>query len=158
MPTDPALSGQPGVPSLLVRRRIRASAARLFSAWTRPEQLRVWWGPRSVVCLGAEVDLRVGGGYRIAHRIADGSHMSISGVFQQIDPPDRLVYTWRCEPGPAVDELVTVRFEPVGGATEVVVLHERIAGDRLRQSHESGWVGCLEALDEFVAEPLSEPV
>src|SRR5262249_36942533 len=45
---------------LVVRRTIRASAERIFDAWTRPEHLLVWWGPRPVTCSGADVDLRVG--------------------------------------------------------------------------------------------------
>ena len=48
---------------------------------------------------------------------------------------------------------VTVRFEPKGPDTEVIVIHERIAGEPTRQSHEAGWLGCLEALSEWAALP-----
>ena len=142
------------VASLIIRRQIRAPAARLFDAWTRPEQLKAWWGPRSVTCVGAQIDLRVGGGYRISHQVADGSALSISGTFQQIDPPRRLIYTWRREPGPSAFELVTVSFEPVGGATNVTVLHERIFDADARRTHDQGWKECLEALDVFAVRAI----
>jgi uncharacterized protein YndB with AHSA1/START domain len=59
--------------SLIVRRTIAATPARLFDAWTTPELLTQWWGPANVTCPAAEVDLRVGGQYRIANQMPDGS-------------------------------------------------------------------------------------
>jgi uncharacterized protein YndB with AHSA1/START domain len=133
---------------LIVRRTIRATAGRLFEAWTRPDQLRAWWGPRPVTCSGAEVDLRVGGRFRIDNALPDGGTVSIEGEFRVIEPPHRLVYTWRMGAGPdAESSLVTVRFEPRGDATEVVVVHEQLASEAVRESHEKGWEGCLDGLD-----------
>lgn len=131
--------------TLVTRRTIRASAARLFAAWTEPAQLLAWWGPRPVTCSAAEVDLRVGGRYRIANRLPDGSTLVIEGEFQIVQPPHRLVYTWRA--GEDQASRVTVRFEPRGDDTEVVVIHEMIPGERMRDSHERGWAGCLEGLE-----------
>ena len=84
--------------TLVVRRTIQATPEELFAAWTEPEQLKKWWGPRPVVCAEAEVDLWVGGSYRIANRLADGTLLWISGEFELIDPPFKLVYTWRIGP------------------------------------------------------------
>ncbi len=139
-----------GAVSLVVRRRIRASAARLFAAWTHPDQLQCWWGPRAVTCIGADIDLRVGGRYRIAHRMSDGAIVTIGGAFLRIEPPHQLVYTWQREPESGAGETVTVRFEPHDGATEVVIVHERIADRQTRDSHEAGWDGCLDGLVAFV--------
>lgn len=148
---DPNPHSQDGpVVSLVVRRRIRASAVRLFAAWTRPEQVELWWGPSRVTCIGANIDLRVGGRYRIVHRMPDGGMVNIGGSFRRIEPPRQLVYTWQLEPGSGAEELVTVRFEPVDGATEVVVVHERITDQQTRDLHEAGWDGCLEGLADFV--------
>lgn len=152
MAPDPASRDETQVVSLVVRRRIRASAARLFAAWTLPEQVERWWGPQSVTCIGADIDLRVGGRYRIAHRMPDGAVIHIGGVFRRIEPPRRLVYTWQREPGSGVDEEVTVRFEPVDGGTEVVVVHERIADQQTRDMHQAGWAGCLNGLEAFVGD------
>jgi uncharacterized protein YndB with AHSA1/START domain len=141
--------------SLIVRRTIAASAARLFAAWTDPAQLPKWWGPRGVRCSRAEVDLRVGGSYRIANEMPDGSVLWIVGSFERIVPPTELAYTWRLEsgdgPGEGPAERVTVRFVEGDGTTEVIVVHERIADDAARERHEHGWVGCLDGLTEYVS-------
>lgn len=137
--------------ALVVRRVIRAGAQPLFDAWTRPELLRSWWGPRPVRCSGAEVDLRVGGKYRIVNALPNGGTITIEGEFEAVEPPHRLVYTWRTNPGGGDTERVTVRFEPRGGeTTEVIVVHEQIATDAVRRSHEDGWIGCLDGLERHV--------
>jgi uncharacterized protein YndB with AHSA1/START domain len=134
---------------LVVRRTIRASAERIFEAWTQPEHLRMWWGPRPVTCSGARVDLRVGGQYRIANALPDGKTVFIEGEFRAIERPGRLVYTWRMGQDPEESSLVTVRFEPRGESTEVIVVHENIPSDPVRESHEQGWSGCLDGLEAY---------
>lgn len=140
-----------GSTSLVVRRTIRAGADFLFAAWTEPDRLRKWWGPGRVVCDAAEIDLRVGGRYRIANRMPDGSVIWILGEFERIERPRRLVYTWRVEPAPesASAERVTVRFEPRDGATEVIVVHELIPDAATRDRHHAGWEGCLDKLSAY---------
>ena len=137
---------------LVTRRTIEATPERLFAAWTEPERLRHWWGPADVSCPEAEVDLRVGGAYRIANRFADGRMVWITGVFEAIEPPSRLVYSWRLEPGGGGDERVSVTFLPRDKATEIVVVHERVADQAARDSHEAGWRGCLDGLARYLSE------
>ena len=147
MAADTPESGAPTATlTLIVRRTIRASAARLFEAWTQPAQLKQWWGPESVECVDAQVDLRVGGRYRIANRFPDGKILWIAGQFEVIEAPDRLVYTWALEPLSGAAERVTVRFVAQGQATEVIVTHEGIASAPARDRHEQGWRGCLDGL------------
>jgi uncharacterized protein YndB with AHSA1/START domain len=134
---------------LVVRRTIRASAESLFEAWTRPEHLRVWWGPRPVTCSDAEVDLRVGGRFRIVNALPDGKTVTIDGEFQEIKPPHKLVYTWRMGEQAEGSSLVTVRFEARGETTEVVVVHENIPDVAVRDSHAAGWQGCFDGLEAF---------
>jgi uncharacterized protein YndB with AHSA1/START domain len=127
---------------------INAPPERVFDAWTMPEQLRQWWGPRPVTCSGASVDLRVGGAYRIGNRLPDGNVVWISGEFEVVEPPRRLVYSWLVE-GKNVEadrSLVTVRFEPRDGGTEVIIVHERIDSEETKRDHERGWNGCLDGL------------
>src|SRR6202140_5625228 len=139
----------PTVP-LIVRRTIRASAARLFEAWTQPAQLQQWRGPEAVDCIDAEVDLRVGGRYRIANRFPDGKILWIAGEFEVIEAPHKLVYTWALEPPSGAPERVTVRFVAQGRATEVIVTHEGIASAPVRDRHERGWQGCLDGLASYL--------
>jgi uncharacterized protein YndB with AHSA1/START domain len=136
--------------SLVVRRVIRATPARLFDSWTEPARLMQWWGPEGVSCPEAEVDLRVGGRYRIANLFADGSLVWISGEFEIITPPRLLVYTWRLGSSAHAGERVTVRFEARDAATEVIVLHERIADATKRDGHALGWNGCLTHLQRHL--------
>lgn len=138
---------------LVVRRTIRASPERLFSAWTQPEQLMQWWGPRGVRCTHAEMDLRVGGLYRLANQLPDdGGIIWIVGEFIEVTAPRRLIYSWRREDAEVNTpmERVTVDFVAVAEGTEVRVLHERLLNDTVRAGHAHGWAGCLDGLEEFV--------
>jgi uncharacterized protein YndB with AHSA1/START domain len=139
--------------SLIVRRTIQASVKRVFEAWTSPEHLVRWWGPRPVRCDEAVVDLRVGGEYRISNRFPDGNVLLITGKFDVVDVPSRLVYSWRIEGKSDHDSTVTVRFEPRGAdATEVIVIHNRIDSESTRADHEHGWIGCLDGLERLFHE------
>jgi uncharacterized protein YndB with AHSA1/START domain len=136
--------------TLIVRRVIAASATRLFEAWTTPALLHRWWGPRDVRCIAAEVDLRVGGAYRLGNELPDGRVVWITGRFEHIEPPRVLVYSWQIGEEPT--SRVTVRFEPHEvDQTEVVVRHDRIASLAARDEHGLGWDGCLAGLAGWAA-------
>jgi uncharacterized protein YndB with AHSA1/START domain len=151
LPND--MTGAPvATATLTVRRRIAAPPERLFTYWTEPAHLARWWGPAGVTCESATVDLRVGGAYRIGNRFADGTMLWISGVFEVIEPPRQLVYSWRLGHAGAV-ERVTVTFTLVGDSTEVVVVHERIADAQTRSGHERGWKACLDGLAAYAGPP-----
>jgi uncharacterized protein YndB with AHSA1/START domain len=141
--------------TLVVRRLIHASPERLFDAWTQPARLLRWWGPPNVVCTAADVDLRVGGRYRIANQFPDGSLVWISGQFERIERPTLLVYSWRlgAEQSGAQQagaERVTVEFKACEASTEVIVTHERIPDAANRSGHEQGWLGCLQGLEIYL--------
>jgi len=135
---------------VIVRRVIAASAARLFTAWTEPAQLRAWFGPSGVRCIAAEVDARVGGAYRLGNELADGTVLWIHGTFEAIEPPERLVYSWQIGDGGETSR-VTVKFVALDAQrTEVVIVHERIASSTARDDHERGWIGCLDSLTRWL--------
>ena len=142
--------------SLRISRIVRVTPERAFAAWTDPRQVMQWWGPTGVTCPEAHIDLRVGSEYGIANQFADGRVIWIRGTFEAIEPPHRLVYSWRLdgEPHEGLAERVTVTFEPRhGNSTEIVVLHERVANAQRRRSHEAGWAGCLDGFTTFVESP-----
>jgi uncharacterized protein YndB with AHSA1/START domain len=138
--------------TLVVRRRINATPEKLFAAWTQPKHLVQWWGPKGVACPAAEIDLRVGGAYRIANRFPDGSTVWIAGVFEVMEPPHRLIYTWKLESQKGPVERVTVCFEGLDASTEVIITHERIVDEAARKSHEQGWAGCLDSLFGYASQ------
>ncbi|PCH82518.1 MAG: hypothetical protein COB90_00080 [Hyphomicrobiales bacterium] len=138
-----------------VRKKIPASPQRVFQAWTSPEELKQWWGPRNVVCSTAEVDLRVGGKYRLGNEFPDGKIVWISGIFETVEQPAELVYTWNVDMGqnnPASigSEKVSVRFEKHEIGTELVLKHERIPDENIKSSHLKGWFGCFDGLLEHL--------
>lgn len=136
-----------------VRRTFAASAERVFQAWTRPEELKLWAAPGPLAAPLAEVDLRVGGSYRIHMRDPGGKEYRVVGIYREIDPPRRLVYTWSWETDPIVtDSIVTVEFIDRGGSTEVVLRHEKLPNDAKREGHTTGWIACLEKLETVVAQ------
>jgi uncharacterized protein YndB with AHSA1/START domain len=135
---------------LVVRRKIAATPERLFDAWTRAEELQQWWGPENVTCIAAEVDLRVGGAYRIANEFPDGRVLWISGEFMRIERPHHLEYTWRAGCVNAPLERVSVRFVRRGGQTEVIVTHAHIVDEPTRARHAEGWRGCLAGVENYL--------
>jgi uncharacterized protein YndB with AHSA1/START domain len=137
--------------TLEIRRTFAAPRERIFNAWTRSEELRKWFAPGPLTTAVADSDLRVGGRYRITMRGPDGKEHTVTGVYQVIEPPKRLVYTWRWEDKPSAGEsTVTVEFNDRGESTEVVLRHEGLPNEKERADHEQGWNGCLEKLEKVV--------
>lgn len=130
---------------------IPARPERVFAAWTHPDELRKWWGPKNVRCTSAEIDLRPGGRYRIANETDDGTVLWISGEFLEIEKPDLLAYTWLLEGSESLQERVTVRFDSCAGGTELTVEHDRIPSEALHDQHRAGWQGCLDGLINLVS-------
>ena len=137
--------------ALEVRRTFAAPRERVFQAWTAPEELKRWAGPGPMTAPVAEVDLRVGGRYRIHMRDPQGTEHRVIGEYREVDPPRRLVYTWTWETNPLVtDSIVTVEFHERGASTEVVLRHEGLPSVESRDRHSSGWTQCLEKLGTVV--------
>ncbi len=131
---------------LRMQKLIPATPERVFRAWTNPEELVNWWGPVGVRCVSAEVDLRQGGQYSIANELPDGAILWIRGEFETVEEPTLLIYTWVVETTEAETERVTVRFEAHDSGTQLVLMHEQIPGEELRDQHRHGWEDCLNGL------------
>ncbi len=80
---------------LRLTRRFDATRETVFDAWTSPENLKQWWGPGEFKTTVAEVDLRPGGAYRFVIEAQGAPRMELHGVFHEVVPPARLVYTWK---------------------------------------------------------------
>ena len=137
--------------SLNLSRIFPAARERVFRAWTEPDQMTRWFGPGDYTAPAAEVDLRVGGAFRIEFRSPEGGTYTVGGVYREIDPPDRLVFTWVWEPSTdhdyaGVETLVTIEFRERGAETEVVLTHERFSDRAMCERHEYGWSTSIEKL------------
>ena len=131
--------------AVVVRRTIAASAEDLFDAWLDPEALAEWMRPGTIQRSEARTEPRVGGEYEVIMHGEKGV-ISHRGVYQVIDRPRRLVFTWT-SPAAGADTLVTVDFRRVDKKTEVIVTHERLPENEVG-SHTRGWTSGLEHLDE----------
>jgi uncharacterized protein YndB with AHSA1/START domain len=136
--------------SLVISRTYPASVERVFKTWTDANQLGQWFAPSDDYTTKASVDLRVDHEYCIAITHKGGNVHTILGTYRLIDPPRKLVYTWRWEGGPAADTLVTVDFTPDGDATKVTITHEQFLDAETRDKHNEGWNGCLDRLQRTV--------
>jgi len=141
--------------ALRVSQVIRADREKLFRAWTDPAELVHWWRMEEDgwSFAGATIDLRVGGRYRLGMTNPEGKTHVAVGEYREIDPPQRLAFTWDWDdPVSALGEtLVTVEFNDAGaGATEVVLTHERFADSNRVSRHEQGWMQLLRLLNRAV--------
>lgn len=138
--------------SLRVSRVIKADRETVFRAWTEPEQLKHWSCPEGMGVAEAQVDLSVGGRYRLRMESPEGETHTAYGVYRVIEPPGRLVYTWDWEEESMGETLVTVEFNDLGGSTEVVINHELFPNPEAKGDHEKGWTSCLNRLEHLYGE------
>ena len=106
-------------PAVAFRRFVEAPPGLVFDAWTLPEHLRHWWGPRGFALVVCETDLRAGGTYRLVQRAPDGQDHAFHGRYLEIDRPRRLSRTFVYDGAPEHEALETVNFKPDGNGTLV---------------------------------------
>ena len=106
-------------PSLTLKRRLKATPAQVFQAWTDPEKIVRWFGPKETAAgsVRAEVDVRPGGRYRMSFQTDDGERHQVGGVYREVVPDSRLVFTWAWHSTPERESLVTVTIVPDGDGT-----------------------------------------
>jgi uncharacterized protein YndB with AHSA1/START domain len=138
-------------PSLTLKRRYNAPPGRVFSAWTDPKKITRWFGPEQVEAVRAESDPRVGGYYRIVARSPDGEEHDVSGVYREVVPNQKLVFTWAWRSTPERESLVTITFKADGEGTLLTLQHEQFFDEPARDRHQTGWTGALEKLDRYLA-------
>ena len=130
---------------LVVTRTVNAPARLVFEAWTKAELFRRWWVPKSFGpnLLSCEMDVRVGGQYRLVFRHED-STMEFFGTYLEVTPYSRLV--WTNEEGDGGETVTTVTFEETAGKT-LLVVHDLYPS---KKAIDSGSTGALpEALDQL---------
>ncbi|WP_159711781.1 SRPBCC family protein [Geminicoccus flavidas] len=137
-------------PSLTIRRRLRASPERIWSAWTEPRQLVQWFGPDAGPTVQAETNVRKGGRFHIAFHTLDGERHDVSGEYREVVPHQRLVFTWAWRSTPERESLVTVALKPDGDGTVMTLTHEQFFDEAARDAHRSGWTGAVEKLAALV--------
>jgi uncharacterized protein YndB with AHSA1/START domain len=148
------MSAQPAVatkPSLTIKRRLNASPAKVYAAWTEPKNLTQWFGPPGSTMLEAVADVRPGGRYKLVAQSPEGERHEVGGVYREVVPGEKLVFTWAWHSTPERESVVTVTIKPDGEGTLLTLLHEHFYDVEARDRHQYGWGGALDKLESFVA-------
>ena len=141
-------------PSLTLKRRLKAPPSQVYSAWTDPKKIARWFGPRDTAqaSVAAEIDLRVGGHYRISFTSEGGERHQVGGVYREVVPNRRLVFSWAWHSTPERASLVSITLAPDGETGTLLTLqHEQFFDEKARDGHERGWAGTLEKLDQYLS-------
>ncbi len=138
-------------PSFVLDRHFDASPETVYAAWTTPAHIARWWGPNRGDRSRAEIDLRVGGRFRVVTDAADGAKHEVSGVYREVVPNRKLVFTCAWRTTPERESLVTIDIVPHGDGTLLTLTHERFFDDAARDRHASGWTTAIDKLGELVA-------
>jgi len=138
-------------PSLTLKRRLNAAPEKVYAAWTDPEKIVKWFGPDSGKVTKAETDVRVGGRYVIIFHTEDGEEHHVSGVYREVVPNQKLVFTWAWRSTPERESLVTITTKPDDGGTLLTLLHEKFFDEAARDRHQYGWTGSLNKLERLFA-------
>jgi uncharacterized protein YndB with AHSA1/START domain len=131
---------------------------RVFEAWSSAELMSRWFVVDPSWTVEATNDFRVGGKYRVEMRRQDGTVFLAFGEYVEISAPRRLVFTWSSAV-PAIDRsVVTIELRPVGGATELTLIHENLPDTDEGRAHSVGWEGTLDSLERHLSgETSSRP-
>jgi uncharacterized protein YndB with AHSA1/START domain len=143
---------------LVVTRTIDGPAHIVFDAWTEPELLKRWWVPKSVpiTLLSCEMDVRVGGTYRLVFQVDPTTTMAFFGRYLEVSPPSRLVWTNEEGEDDAVVTTVTFDEDEDQGRTVLVVHDLYPSKDALdgaiASESTAAWPEMLDQLDELLLE------
>ncbi|TAK89963.1 MAG: SRPBCC domain-containing protein [Burkholderiaceae bacterium] len=148
-------------PSLSLTRNYDVPPEKVWQAWTDAQAVKSWFAPNEAFSVPeAELDVRVGGRYRIVMQKpvgaptgdqCGGGRNEVSGVYKEVIPNRKLVFTWAWSGTPERESLVTLTLRAIGSGTELTLKHEQFADEETRGMHNEGWTGCLDHLGRFLA-------
>ncbi len=138
--------------SLVLKRIFDAPVDRVYAAWTDPEILMQWFlGDDCKSCEVFEADARVNGRYDIMMMGASSEAYRVRGLYHEVEPNRKLVFSWAWDHEPERESLVMIEFMDQAGKTLLTLTHTRFADQVSRDRHIKGWVGCLDHLESWLA-------
>lgn len=142
-----------------VRRRFKASPARVFAAFGDAGLVGRWLSPSPEITLAVlAFDFRVGGAYRFAYHVPEGGTVIVAGVYRLIEPPTKIVFSWVIEPPDehaGIDSEVTVTITADGPGAELLIRHQKLRRTDAVTRHATGWQGALDQLAALFETPGS---
>ena len=135
---------------LSIKQVFNAPIERLFACFTQPDLLSRWHAPGEMSIPQAQVNLEVGGQYRIVMQNAEGQTHTAMGCYKEIDEPNKLVYTWSWENREGPETLVTVLLTDKGEETEVELIHEGFTAATEAEHHSQGWTAIYARLGAYI--------
>jgi len=140
-------------PSLTLTRRFRARPEKVWAAWTEPEKLIAWFCTSKAKpgSFRADLDVRVGGRYRISFDMESGEHSEVGGIYREVVPNEKLVFSWAWHSTPERESLVTVSIRPDGAGLLLVFTHEQFFDEAARDNHAKGWNELFAQLEKVLA-------
>jgi uncharacterized protein YndB with AHSA1/START domain len=143
---------------LLITRIFDAPASLVFALWSEPEHMKHWMGPANFSCPEAEIDFRIGGAYRAMIKSAAHGENWFGGIYREIEPDRRLVFTFAWDTGPSAgaETLVTITFEEQGGKTVQTFHQKHFLNVERRDSHVGGWIATFDKQQAYLARITKE--
>ena len=141
--------------SITLVRRIAARPSIVFEALTTADGVASWCGTDDLPVILAKVDPWVGGAFRIRFPTLDGQEHEACGEYLELDPPSRLVMSWRWLHGGVAEERdgvsrIEIELKPIDGGVELTVTHTDLRNDFSAISHELGWADSLARLSRLL--------
>ncbi len=158
--------------TLTITRVFDAPRGLVFQAWTRPERVKRWWGPKTFTTPVCEIDLRVGGVVRTCMRSPEGQDFWSQGVYREIVESERIVCTdsfadeqgnvvspehYGMSPEWPVEALITVDFTEQAGRTRLTLQHSPLPPGRERDLCRQGWEESFDKLADYLAQESYVP-
>ena len=146
--------------TLSITRIFNLPLSTVWKAWTEPESFKKWWGPKEYTCPYCSIDFKVGGKYLASMRAADGTEIWSTGIYKEIVPQSKIVYTdsfadskgnvvdaaYYKMPAMPLELLVTVMLEEAVGKTKMLLQHKGIP-EEMREDCINGWQSSFDKLE-----------
>jgi uncharacterized protein YndB with AHSA1/START domain len=142
----------PAGPELIITRVFDAPRELVFKAWSEPERVMQWMGPKNFTALDFQLEGRPGGKWRGRMRSADGAELGNGGTIREIAEPERLVYSFTWDDEPDREMLISLTFVERGGSTEMTFRQTGFASVESRDGHNQGWDESFDKLAGYLAE------
>jgi uncharacterized protein YndB with AHSA1/START domain len=142
-----------------ITREFAAPRELVFRAWTDPEHLTRWYGPRGCTTPleSISADVRPGGTWRATMVVdATGQEFPTGGFYLEVRAPERLMFTWR-EPGGDAESVITIDLTDVGDDRTAMTFHQTgFSTEEARSNVHEGWSSAFDRLADYVTDPEKE--